>query len=385
MKLGSPSWCPRALVESPGAGGRGGRWCGGPMPGARLARCCGCCAHRLPDDGAGARPGGSWLQQPGRPLPRLAARQEEGRQIPAFEEVVWQKEKERHVDGPGGVCRAQGSLSPECQQWDLLFRRGDPGGQPEVITRTFFPDLQRSSGVGSGVPKEAERHPRGLHFWEGGGLGCVVRSVWRPYLGELAYASGLTLWESIGMCAFILLPSLGEEGSSSLPWLDPSSLEHRHYIWLLPCQELREAGNFQLKNNSAHKFTVQLTDMLLHIANLECAEIEQGVEKRPQELVLFGPRSPNGPFFWRLSFNYSVGTRAFSHDSIFIPDGGAESEQTVQAMSQDNILGKVKTLQSTKQYVPASGWTNVSVLKSALMKNNISIFILFCDGGRNPN
>ncbi|XP_033614760.1 cancer-related regulator of actin dynamics, partial [Fukomys damarensis] len=45
------------------------------------------------------------------------------------------------------------------------------------------------------------------------------------------------------------------------------------------------------------------------------------------------------------SFNCSVGTRVFSHDSIFIPDGGAESEQTVQAMSQDNILGKVKTLQ----------------------------------------
>ncbi|XP_008585633.1 PREDICTED: uncharacterized protein KIAA1211 homolog isoform X2 [Galeopterus variegatus] len=40
-----------------------------------------------------------------------------------------------------------------------------------------------------------------------------------------------------------------------------------------------------------------------------------------------------------------MGTRAFSHDSIFIPDGGAESEQTVHAMSQDNILGKVKTLQ----------------------------------------
>ncbi|XP_075400400.1 capping protein-inhibiting regulator of actin dynamics [Tenrec ecaudatus] len=40
-----------------------------------------------------------------------------------------------------------------------------------------------------------------------------------------------------------------------------------------------------------------------------------------------------------------MGTRAFSHDSIFIPDGGAESEQTVQATSQDNILGKVKTLQ----------------------------------------
>ncbi|XP_012579674.1 PREDICTED: uncharacterized protein KIAA1211 homolog [Condylura cristata] len=40
-----------------------------------------------------------------------------------------------------------------------------------------------------------------------------------------------------------------------------------------------------------------------------------------------------------------MGTRAFSHDSIFIPDGGAESEQTIQAMSQDNILGKVKTLQ----------------------------------------
>ncbi|XP_036619635.1 capping protein inhibiting regulator of actin dynamics [Trichosurus vulpecula] len=40
-----------------------------------------------------------------------------------------------------------------------------------------------------------------------------------------------------------------------------------------------------------------------------------------------------------------MGTRAFSHDSIFIPDGGAESEQTVQAVSQDNILGKVKTPQ----------------------------------------
>lgn len=54
------------------------------------------------------------------------------------------------------------------------------------------------------------------------------------------------------------------------------------------------------------------------------------------------------------SFNCSMGARAFSHDSIFIPDGGAESEQTVQAMSQDSILGKVKTLQSTKQYVPAT-------------------------------
>lgn len=40
-----------------------------------------------------------------------------------------------------------------------------------------------------------------------------------------------------------------------------------------------------------------------------------------------------------------MGARAFSHDSIFIPDGGADNEQTVQAMSQDNILGKVKTLQ----------------------------------------
>lgn len=50
----------------------------------------------------------------------------------------------------------------------------------------------------------------------------------------------------------------------------------------------------------------------------------------------------------------SMGARAFSHDSIFIPDGGAENEQTVQAMSQDNILGKVKTLQSPKQYVPAT-------------------------------
>ncbi|XP_077158147.1 capping protein-inhibiting regulator of actin dynamics isoform X2 [Paroedura picta] len=45
------------------------------------------------------------------------------------------------------------------------------------------------------------------------------------------------------------------------------------------------------------------------------------------------------------SSSYSMGTRAFSHDSIFIPDGRAESEESVQAMSQENILGKVKTLQ----------------------------------------
>ncbi|XP_078250820.1 capping protein-inhibiting regulator of actin dynamics isoform X2 [Pogona vitticeps] len=43
--------------------------------------------------------------------------------------------------------------------------------------------------------------------------------------------------------------------------------------------------------------------------------------------------------------NYSMGTRAFSHDSIFIPDGRAESEESIEAMSQDNIVGKVKSLQ----------------------------------------
>ncbi|XP_035753726.1 capping protein inhibiting regulator of actin dynamics [Egretta garzetta] len=40
-----------------------------------------------------------------------------------------------------------------------------------------------------------------------------------------------------------------------------------------------------------------------------------------------------------------MGSRAFSHDSIFIPDGRTESEQAIQAMSQENVLGKVKTLQ----------------------------------------
>ncbi|XP_053109678.1 capping protein-inhibiting regulator of actin dynamics isoform X2 [Hemicordylus capensis] len=45
------------------------------------------------------------------------------------------------------------------------------------------------------------------------------------------------------------------------------------------------------------------------------------------------------------SSSYSMGARAFSHDSIFIPDGRAESEESDQAMSQENILGKVKTLQ----------------------------------------
>lgn len=45
------------------------------------------------------------------------------------------------------------------------------------------------------------------------------------------------------------------------------------------------------------------------------------------------------------SSHYSMGSRAFSHDSIFIPDGRTESEQAIQAMSQENVLGKVKTLQ----------------------------------------
>lgn len=40
-----------------------------------------------------------------------------------------------------------------------------------------------------------------------------------------------------------------------------------------------------------------------------------------------------------------MGSRAFSHDSIFIPDGRSESEQAIQAMSQENVLGKVKILQ----------------------------------------
>ncbi|KAM8939777.1 capping protein-inhibiting regulator of actin dynamics isoform 1-T1 [Pelodytes ibericus] len=40
-----------------------------------------------------------------------------------------------------------------------------------------------------------------------------------------------------------------------------------------------------------------------------------------------------------------MGTRAFSHDSIFIPDGQAEDEQDSQALSQECIVGKVRSLQ----------------------------------------
>uniref|UniRef100_H2ZT48 DUF4592 domain-containing protein n=1 Tax=Latimeria chalumnae TaxID=7897 RepID=H2ZT48_LATCH len=47
----------------------------------------------------------------------------------------------------------------------------------------------------------------------------------------------------------------------------------------------------------------------------------------------------------RSSNNNNMGTRAFSHDSIFIPDGSMEDGQSVQATSQENIPGKVKTLQ----------------------------------------
>lgn len=41
----------------------------------------------------------------------------------------------------------------------------------------------------------------------------------------------------------------------------------------------------------------------------------------------------------------SMGTRAFSHDSIFIPDEQAEDDQEAQASSQDCVVGKVKSLQ----------------------------------------
>ncbi|KAG8453776.1 hypothetical protein GDO86_000414 [Hymenochirus boettgeri] len=40
-----------------------------------------------------------------------------------------------------------------------------------------------------------------------------------------------------------------------------------------------------------------------------------------------------------------MGTRAFSHESIFIPDGQAEDYQDIQALSQESIGGNVKTLQ----------------------------------------
>ncbi|KAM4807667.1 capping protein-inhibiting regulator of actin dynamics [Rhinophrynus dorsalis] len=40
-----------------------------------------------------------------------------------------------------------------------------------------------------------------------------------------------------------------------------------------------------------------------------------------------------------------MGTRAFSHDSIFIPDGQAEDEKEFQAITQDYIVGNVRTLQ----------------------------------------
>ncbi|XP_050194796.1 capping protein-inhibiting regulator of actin dynamics isoform X18 [Myiozetetes cayanensis] len=58
-----------------------------------------------------------------------------------------------------------------------------------------------------------------------------------------------------------------------------------------------------------------------------------------------GTSSDEEPSSGLRSSHYSMGSRAFSHDSIFIPDGRTESEQAIQAMSQENVLGKVKTLQ----------------------------------------
>ncbi|XP_019408374.1 PREDICTED: uncharacterized protein KIAA1211 homolog isoform X2 [Crocodylus porosus] len=77
-----------------------------------------------------------------------------------------------------------------------------------------------------------------------------------------------------------------------------------------------------------------------------------------------------------------MGTRAFSHESIFIPDGRAESEQAIQAMSQDNILGKVKTLQSidtpdslSRVSLPGTGQDmeeKVTPVKSSRPKRHLS-------------
>ncbi|XP_023780951.1 uncharacterized protein KIAA1211 homolog isoform X1 [Cyanistes caeruleus] len=58
-----------------------------------------------------------------------------------------------------------------------------------------------------------------------------------------------------------------------------------------------------------------------------------------------GSSSDEEPGSGLRSSHYSMGSRAFSHDSIFIPDGRTESEQAIQAMSQENVLGKVKILQ----------------------------------------
>ncbi|KAG8134934.1 hypothetical protein E2320_008005 [Naja naja] len=42
--------------------------------------------------------------------------------------------------------------------------------------------------------------------------------------------------------------------------------------------------------------------------------------------------------------SYSMGTRAFSHESIFMPDGRADSEESIQAMSQDNLQQLAKNI-----------------------------------------
>ncbi|KAM7111936.1 capping protein-inhibiting regulator of actin dynamics [Ciconia maguari] len=81
-----------------------------------------------------------------------------------------------------------------------------------------------------------------------------------------------------------------------------------------------------------------------------------------------------------------MGSRAFSHDSIFIPDGRTESEQAIQAMSQENVLGKVKTLQQQLAKnikfgqppqmtvsVRTMGETNASVEEDVLLSSPMEI------------
>uniref|UniRef100_A0AAY4D466 Uncharacterized protein n=1 Tax=Denticeps clupeoides TaxID=299321 RepID=A0AAY4D466_9TELE len=45
-----------------------------------------------------------------------------------------------------------------------------------------------------------------------------------------------------------------------------------------------------------------------------------------------------------------LGSRALSHDSIFIPDDSAEKPSAEQTMSQENVSDKVRSLQVSQQY-----------------------------------
>lgn len=71
---------------------------------------------------------------------------------------------------------------------------------------------------------------------------------------------------------------------------------------------------------------------------------------------LFHPRESRG----------ALGSRALSHDSIFIPESGQDPTRPVRVFSQENVCDRIKALQVNFSLICMS-YTNQEVFKSLLL------------------